>query len=97
MLTESLWRLERLVVAAAEPPGGEGIPILPPSMLRYLSTLSVVALRMDLSRRDRQEVILLAQCLDYLALGRVTSLRETLALRFGTADVGVQTETPAVV
>ena len=92
LLTHGLQKMEKLVNPAVGGPGGEKVPVLPPSAQKYLTCLVHVAQKMNLGRRDRQELQTLAQCLDHLASGRLAPLGDILMQRFKAVETAVSTK-----
>ena len=92
LLTQGLQAMEKMVNPAIGAPGGDKMPALPPSAQKYLTTLVQVAQRMNLGRRDRQELQTLAQCLDHLASGRLAPLGDILMQRFKAVETAVSTK-----
>jgi len=84
--------MEKLVNPAVGAPGGEKVPSLPPAAQKYLTCLVQVAQKMNLGRRDRQELQTLAQCLDHLACGRLAPLGDILMQRFKAVETAVSTK-----
>jgi len=92
LLTHGLRKMEKLVNPSVGGPGGEKVPVLPPSAQKYLTCLVHVAQKMNLGRRDRQELQTLAQCLDHLASGRLAPLGDILMQRFKAVETAVSTK-----
>ena len=92
LLKQGLQQMEKLVNPSVGTPGGEKVPTLPPSAHKYLTTLVHVAQKMNLGRRDRQELQTLAQCLDCLAMGRLAPLGDMLMQRFKAVETAVATK-----
>jgi len=92
LLTQGLQTMEKLVNPSLGTPGGDKVPALPASAHKYLTTLVNVAQKMNLGRRDRQELQTLAQCLDCLAMGKLAPLGDMLMQRFKAVETAVATK-----
>jgi len=92
LLSHGLRKMEELVNPAVGASGGEKPASMPPSAQKYLTCLVHVAQKMNLGRRDRQELQTLAQCLDHLACGRLAPLGDILMQRFKAVETAVSTK-----